>query len=450
MNFRRTKIILFFFILSISLSVRSFAGDNYYSVTKANFGIGKGLIYVAENDGNPNEGSSESKFRDKDSDNTYDSYSYTSEEDTELKFDFHAKNSDNPRFNFLGWSEAETGPLINGSQGDIRNGEYIWTATLPKTEADGVSSAEVHTRYAIFSAYYARAHAEKCESNSGGGKVYVSSSNHANPTEYVDSDATGSGNYYTSNPGGMIDFGYFAKPDDNSIFLGWSLDDDIDNIVAESDQYVNGAYKWVHPFAASTEYCIGNNDTECTDPGKNKELDHYAYAHFAAKYTITYSGEGISIPPQVYWSENKTDVLPLPSRPGFIFAGWKVKSNTGSWTQASYPGGFPVQGMTGNVSLEAQWSQPCKVTVIVSGLETSDVAVFEISGGQFYRIASGNGNTVFTNLAIGDLVKPGEWNKKYEFTPQSQTVETANQTLTFTARKTDVMSFEDYRSHHVE
>lgn len=442
MNYPKLKIssllLLFFSLLSID-AFGGGGGDGYYVAVKANI-IGQGKVYASGYRG-------EDSYRTSNTTDAYDAYDYDDSNDESYSFTLHAQMTDssNPsRYNFLGWREGD-GDIISGS-----NVEEWETPKLPVSTVAGQDNAVLHTYYAIFSAYYARAHAEKSTSNSGGGKVYVSSSNHANPTEYVDSDATGSGNYYTSNPGGMIDFGYFAKPDDNSIFLGWSLDGDIENIVAGSDQYVNGAYKWVHPFAASTEYCIGNNDTECKDPVKNKELDHYAYAHFAAKYTITYSGEGISIPPQVYWSENKTDVLPLPSRSGFIFAGWKVKSNTGSWTQTSYPGGFPVQGMTGNVSLEAQWSQPCKVTVIVSGLETSDVAVFEISGGQFYRIASGNGNTVFTNLAIGDLVKPGEWNKKYEFTPQSQTVETANQTLTFTARKTDVMSSEDYRSHHVE
>lgn len=441
MNCNKLKIGFLFLTVFSLLSIDAFGGSNtrYYVGVKANI-IGQGKVYASGYSG-------EDDYRNNNTTDAYDAYDYDNSNEASYSFTLHAKMTDssNPsRYNFLGWREGD-GAIISGS-----NVEEWETPKLAVSKNAGQENAVLHTYYAIFSAYYARAHAEKSTSNSGGGKVCVSSSNLADPTEYVDSYDTGSGNYYTSTPGGMIDFGYFAKPDNNSIFLGWSLDGDIDNIVAGSDQYVNGAYKWVHPFAASTEYCIGNNDTECKDPDNNKELDYSAYAHFAAKFTITYSGEGISIPQQVYWTENKTYVLPLPSRPGFIFAGWKVISNTGSWTQTSYYGGFPVQGMTGNVSLEAQWSQPSKVTVIVSGLETSDVAVFEVSGGQFYRIASGNGNTVFTNLAIGDLVKPGEWNKKYEFTPQSLTVESANQTMTFTASKTAVMSSEDHHTFPVD
>lgn len=79
-------------------------------------------------------------------------------------------------------------------------------------------------------------------------------------------------------------------------------------------------------------------------------------------YTVTYLSDGGTTYPQLPYTiegvaEGFNPALPKPDKTGYDFAGWKVTTAAGSWTDGDViPAGTYVVGKWGSVTLTAQWS----------------------------------------------------------------------------------------------
>ncbi len=73
-------------------------------------------------------------------------------------------------------------------------------------------------------------------------------------------------------------------------------------------------------------------------------------------YTITFETDGEPVEDGSYNYTNQA-VLPVATKTGYEFAGWKVKGTDGNWTidDVINPGSYPL--MFGNVTLTAQWNK---------------------------------------------------------------------------------------------
>ena len=91
------------------------------------------------------------------------------------------------------------------------------------------------------------------------------------------------------------------------------------------------------------------------------------------EYTITYNANGGEMPASypVTYNITSTDMLPVPTKEGSLFAGWLVVSEGGSWILNTTTAVSAVlTGRYGNVSLKAVWTPTIHaITWVVDGAE---------------------------------------------------------------------------------
>ena len=89
------------------------------------------------------------------------------------------------------------------------------------------------------------------------------------------------------------------------------------------------------------------------------EKETTVYAHWKAQsYTITFDVNGGNAIGNMVYTNESTDVLPTAVKDGYNFTGWTVVAGDGSWELESVvEAGKSVQGMTGNVTLKANWEE---------------------------------------------------------------------------------------------
>lgn len=72
-----------------------------------------------------------------------------------------------------------------------------------------------------------------------------------------------------------------------------------------------------------------------------------------------------------YYDSDTTDVLPIPTRDGATFVGWRVTSSSGNWNVGTLvAGGTALKGKYGNTILTAQWKFDVFTVTWVAGDET--------------------------------------------------------------------------------
>ncbi len=94
-----------------------------------------------------------------------------------------------------------------------------------------------------------------------------------------------------------------------------------------------------------------------------------------AEYEITFIPDGGTPFANLSYTVESEDLLPVPEKTGFDFAGWLVTDSAGNWADGEIiNGGAAVKGKYGSVTLTAQWT-PKKYTVTWitgSGTYTTD------------------------------------------------------------------------------
>ncbi len=75
-------------------------------------------------------------------------------------------------------------------------------------------------------------------------------------------------------------------------------------------------------------------------------------------YTLTLNANGGTVAASsIPYNVESTDTLPLPTRAGYDFAGWKVTTAAGSWiSDAEFAAGSSLNGKYGDATLTAQWT----------------------------------------------------------------------------------------------
>lgn len=138
------------------------------------------------------------------------------------------------------------------------------------------------------------------------------------------------------------------------------------------------------------------------------------------EYEIVFIPDGGTSYANLSYTVESTDKLPTPEKTGYDFAGWKVTTAGGKWTDGSVvPGGTSLKGYYGNVTLTAQWTpKKYKITWV-----------------------TGNGNYTtqaeYGTIPSYDTVntsKPADAQYTYTFTGWTPTLATVTGEATYTAQ----------------
>lgn len=138
------------------------------------------------------------------------------------------------------------------------------------------------------------------------------------------------------------------------------------------------------------------------------------------EYEIVFIPDGGTPYANLSYTVESTDKLPTPEKTGYDFAGWKVTTAGGKWTDGSVVlGGTSLTGYYGNVTLTAQWT-PKKYTI---------------------TWVTGNGNHT-TQAEYGtipsydtvDTSKPADAQYTYTFAGWTPTLATVTGEATYTAQ----------------
>ena len=91
--------------------------------------------------------------------------------------------------------------------------------------------------------------------------------------------------------------------------------------------------------------------------GNRASTDNTPTDYIYLSWTVTFNGNGGSVPSSITYNYISSSTLPTPSRIGYTFAGWKPSSTSGSWSSSStYAAGTSLAGKHGTVTLVAQWT----------------------------------------------------------------------------------------------
>ena len=90
--------------------------------------------------------------------------------------------------------------------------------------------------------------------------------------------------------------------------------------------------------------------------GNRASTDNTPTDYIYLSWTVTFNGNGGSVPSSITYNYISSSTLPTPSRTGYTFAGWKPSYTSGSWSSSSnYAAGTSLAGKHGTVTLVAQW-----------------------------------------------------------------------------------------------
>ena len=108
-----------------------------------------------------------------------------------------------------------------------------------------------------------------------------------------------------------------------------------------------------------------DNEVPATMPAEDLT---FTAVYTPVEYYIRLNVNGGSALDNFYYTINGDDTLPVPTRDGATFTGWKVASAQGNWVRnAVMEGGASLNGKYGNVSLTAQWDLERHTVTWVAG-----------------------------------------------------------------------------------
>ena len=92
-------------------------------------------------------------------------------------------------------------------------------------------------------------------------------------------------------------------------------------------------------------------------------------------YTITFDEDGGTPVNDMEYNINSTSTLPITSRNGYAFLGWKPTTSAGGWNSNDvYGEGSEVTGKYADITLVAQWSDPIDYQITFDEAGGSDVS----------------------------------------------------------------------------
>ena len=147
--------------------------------------------------------------------------------------------------------------------------------------------------------------------------------------------------------------------------------------------------------------------------GNRASTDNTPTDYIYLSWTVTFNGNGGSVPSSITYNYISSSTLPTPSRTGYTFAGWKPSYTSGSWSSSSnYAAGTSLAGKHGTVTLVAQWT----INEYVASFETNDgnnvnlLTINRVDNGQ-----SINGITISWDEATGIITINGTVSGAVEF-----------------------------------
>lgn len=274
--------------------------------------------------------------------------------------------------------------------------------------------------------------------STGNGKVYVSDS-----PDDPDIGANDSGGVQTTTRGSQdVTFTLKAFPDDGYKFDGWKSTESSYYIVSTNNPYL---------LTVETAFFSGNAT----------QTDRYAY--FSLKnYYITYDVSGGTLNGAVTqtYTIKSTDALRTATRDNYSFNGWKVTEvdpSEGNWT-INEIAASTLNKKFGDVTLTALWTPLlADITINVSGLDSSDSAIYTISSGGtvlYTVVVPGSSPSVTVkDLPTGvsyDVNPKAEWNSwEYDGTNATETfaLGASGHTSSFTYTKKSSVRKHDEKSN---
>jgi len=136
------------------------------------------------------------------------------------------------------------------------------------------------------------------------------------------------------------------------------------------------------------------------------------------QYYLRFNSNGGSEVSNFYYDITSTGALPIPTREGATFKGWKVSAGTGSWVKNKvYEGGTSLTGHYGNITLTAVWEIQIHTVTWVAGDVTKVT--------KWYHGA--------TPSFDGVPYKSSDDYNSYEFTGWDKEIVTVTEDVTYTA-----------------
>lgn len=136
------------------------------------------------------------------------------------------------------------------------------------------------------------------------------------------------------------------------------------------------------------------------------------------QYYLRFNSNGGSEVSNFYYDITSTGALPIPTREGATFKGWKVSAGTGSWVKNKvYEGGTSLTGHYGNITLTAVWEIQIHTVTWAAGDVTKVT--------KWYHGA--------TPSFDGVPYKSSDDYNSYEFTGWDKEIVTVTEDVTYTA-----------------
>lgn len=136
------------------------------------------------------------------------------------------------------------------------------------------------------------------------------------------------------------------------------------------------------------------------------------------QYYLRFNSNGGSEVSNFYYDITSTGALPIPTREGATFKGWKVSAGTGSWVKNKvYEGGTSLTGHYGNITLTAVWEIQIHTVTWLAGDVTKVT--------KWYHGA--------TPSFDGVPYKSSDDYNSYEFTGWDKEIVTVTEDVTYTA-----------------
>ena len=149
--------------------------------------------------------------------------------------------------------------------------------------------------------------------------------------------------------------------------------------------------------------------------GNRASTDNTPTDYIYLSWTVTFNGNGGSVPSSITYNYISSSTLPTPSRIGYTFAGWKPSSTSGSWSSSStYAAGTSLAGKHGTVTLVAQWTvNTYKITFNENGGNAVSDINYNITSTTTLPSTTRNG---YTFAGWKPTTSAGGWNSGATYT----------------------------------
>ena len=138
---------------------------------------------------------------------------------------------------------------------------------------------------------------------------------------------------------------------------------------------------WLYSATTAGGWTQNQVYTGTLDAGKYGDITLTA-GWTATQYKITFNTNGGNSISLLTYTIESTDVLPLPTKAGYIFKHWVVTTAGGNWeADATFANGIAVTGKWGNVTLTANWQDNGTLTIVSSYDTTGSDACDSIAMG---------------------------------------------------------------------